>query len=1361
MSEVTQSLRKHRRLNNMLFQSRMSLKKGKYVGPYQIQDFLEEGSYSKIYLAKSLYTNEQVVIKTINKSSLQKELDDLLLLTKQIETLKILKHRNIITLYEIYESRKYLYLITEYCPGKNLIEKLMRKKRFSEEEALIIFFQLLDAFTYMHKMNICHRNIRAEHILFDKNNRPKLIGFGYSSFYEKNKKIEGAYGSLCYACPEIINEQPYNPELADVWSLGVILYVLVCGYLPFCEEEDSKNKILISEGKVEFPKEMSNKLKDLLRHMLDINPEKRYNFQKIVKHPWIKPYSESFFSQGINIHKTIFPVDENILNIINEYNFDKDKVKNDLINNKYNPGTGLYKQIVRKLLDMKIKTISDLFCEEFNDYRDNDKNKYENGDKKYEEFIQKVAEYYNKKEDFVNNFKQREDDIVEKLMALKEQKEEEKKLNELKVINEENHSNKEDENDNDNDKDNNLINDNIEIVYNNEQDIDILQQFKEKQNKQVINENAQNKNNNLCNINKKLNYSLNISEGLNKDSAPSLSKFNKNINSNKSIVRPNLLKSTIGYLGNNNSNINNFRMTAFRRSSTKTYFDKGSLYDDFLKKNHPENLKRTMLKSRFGNIYENIDKDIIEDIKEKDESESEKGEKKSQNVDEDIKEKEKEENEGDKEEKKSKKGELRYSFNFDEVDEDETDENKEENDSEELIDIIDGEGDTKLFERFKDDNDEQMSELKKFWFGGNLKESVKIIKKSILNKKSVKFKEEVDKKEIDKKNNRNIKNPEVKRTGTNTSGFELDEYEEKLKEFNKNLEITNDKDEDCDNLEKIKHDSHLEKDVHDNSNKKSNLKKKVNFNNDKDFPKNVYDDKNNCANDINNINNISEKICEIKYNKALPCEKLKVNEDNTNNIDEINHFFLEKFQKNLNTKNFPKKNNPEFFRDLTSTNNNIPEKKDESTQTTFINNYNPNKINPKKFQLVHSFFCIKSNKNINNKNNDNYSCMYNGNNQININKSFNPIRLNFNKNQIIQNKQKELDQKMKMQKYYKLNNKYSNNTINNINDNKDHNSLSLNKSQFFRNKYAQNLDIPENNNYYITETQSKNTPNKNIRSILRKNNYNNYNIQLTPEKKLINTKNVKNEVIVKRNEIIEKIQHCQNILNSMVSDKSNDMSNMKCRSNFNINKPIDELNNNLTFNKEISDFRKNNPKKIININNNNVTNQVYRKNNLNISTNIPSNMNNFTYKKANIKYIDKTNDIYQFDNLSRDNTYNSISIPEYNNIPTNFTNTNNNYNMKLFTYRGLKKNLDMEDNLNNYSFNEQKHQINKQPINTRYNISSYMFNTKNIKGNKQLLNKTFNENIKGTYTQNVYQNKKINNINDINQNPLFKRLKGY
>ena len=438
MSSLKATIKRLQRESNMYRMSRMTIAKRKNIGPYEIVDLLKEGSSSKIYIARSKYTNEFVAIKSLNKSScIKNDLEGLLLIRKQIETLKILKHRNIVSLFEIYESPKYFYLITEYISGKDLIERLIRKKRFTEEQAQRIFFQLLDALIYMHKMNICHRNLRTEHILFDSNNRPKIVGFGYSSFYESNKNIEGGYGSLCYTCPEIIDDKPYNPELADVWSLGVILYVLICGYLPFSDEDDIKNKNLISSGNIDFPKEISNKLKDLLKHMLEKDPKKRYNFQKILKHPWIKPYGEKVLSQGINVYKTIFPVDERILNIVKQYGIDQNAVKNDLIMNKFNVGTGVYKQIVRILLDLKIQNISDLWSDEFAAYRDDPKNKYEDGDQRYELFIKKVDEKYQKIEDFITDFKEREDKVVERLLYLQrlKEKEENKKAIEEKKIN--------------------------------------------------------------------------------------------------------------------------------------------------------------------------------------------------------------------------------------------------------------------------------------------------------------------------------------------------------------------------------------------------------------------------------------------------------------------------------------------------------------------------------------------------------------------------------------------------------------------------------------------------------------------------------------------------------------------------------------------------------------------------------------------------------------------------------------------------------------------------------------------------------------------------------------------------------------
>ena len=388
------------------------------IGPYELIEKLKDGGYSKIYKAKSNYTGEFVAIKAIEKMTFQESVEDVLLMVRQSEVLKILKHRNILNLYEIYESQKFFYLVMEYISNGDLIEHIIKKKRFQENEALVIFSQLVDALYYMHKNEICHRDIRTEKILFDNKNKPKLVGFSYSTFYNKDKKIRDSYGSLSYACPEIIQNDYYNPELADVWSLGVVLYVMVCGYLPFSEDDDEENKFLIINGKIDYPREISNKVKDLLKHMLEIDPNKRYNFQKIIKHPWFKPFDEENLTGGCNPYKMIYPVDERILKIIVIYGFNKKEVDKDLKQNIINNRTGLYKQLTHMLENKGFTSLSDLCSSDFMEFSRDKENIISDGDKKYKKYISKILEKINKVERYVNDYKKKEDKIIKDLEKL-------------------------------------------------------------------------------------------------------------------------------------------------------------------------------------------------------------------------------------------------------------------------------------------------------------------------------------------------------------------------------------------------------------------------------------------------------------------------------------------------------------------------------------------------------------------------------------------------------------------------------------------------------------------------------------------------------------------------------------------------------------------------------------------------------------------------------------------------------------------------------------------------------------------------------------------------------------------------------
>ena len=404
----------------------------KSIGYYDIKEKISVGEFSKIYLGISKYTNDKVAIKIINKLSFMKHPDDIILVKNEIEVLKILKHRNILTLYEIYESNKYIFIITEYL-SQELITILLNKKRLSESDAQMLFIQLVDAFQYMHKLQICHRDFRLEHIMLDSNNIPKIIDFGFSSFYKKGEELEEPVGYLSYACPEIIQQKKYEPELADVWTLGVTLYVMVCGYLPFSEEDDKKNNELIIAGKVEYPSEIGNICKDLLKKMLEVDPKKRINLLKISRHPWVKGCKEIKIIGGYNIYDMVYPIDERLVNIIKQYDIDTKKLEEDLKNNKYNNITALFKLLIKKSLSLGYGTISDFTSNAFVEYMKNKDKVIPDGEQKYKEYLNKIQEKNNELIKNVSLYKLKQENVIKQLDELKntnikeENNEEEKK----------------------------------------------------------------------------------------------------------------------------------------------------------------------------------------------------------------------------------------------------------------------------------------------------------------------------------------------------------------------------------------------------------------------------------------------------------------------------------------------------------------------------------------------------------------------------------------------------------------------------------------------------------------------------------------------------------------------------------------------------------------------------------------------------------------------------------------------------------------------------------------------------------------------------------------------------------------------
>ena len=177
---------------------------------------------------------------------------------------------------QLIENDEYLYLIMEYCSGDELFKLIVQKKRLPEDLACKMYQQLISGIEYIHKVGICHRDLKPENILLDHNNNLKLVDFGLSNLYKEGETLKTACGSPCYAAPEMIKGEKYLGLGTDIWSSGVVLYAMVCGFLPF---EDPVTKRLyqkIINAEYKLPQHLSENCKDLLRKILNTNPQKRY-----------------------------------------------------------------------------------------------------------------------------------------------------------------------------------------------------------------------------------------------------------------------------------------------------------------------------------------------------------------------------------------------------------------------------------------------------------------------------------------------------------------------------------------------------------------------------------------------------------------------------------------------------------------------------------------------------------------------------------------------------------------------------------------------------------------------------------------------------------------------------------------------------------------------------------------------------------------------------------------------------------------------------------------------------------------------------------------------------------------------------
>jgi len=257
---------------------------------YELGRLVGQGTFAKVYHARSLRTGENVAIKAMEKQKILK-VGMINQIKREISVMRLVRHPNIVRLYEVMASKSKIYIVMEYVKGGELFNRVADKGKLKEDEARKYFQQLICAVDFCHSRGVYHRDLKPENLLLDDNGDMKVCDFGLSALPEQfgqDGLLHTACGTPAYVAPEVITMKGYDGAKADIWSCGVILFVLLAGFLPFHEANLMALYKKIYKGDVKFPPWFSSDVRQLIIRFLDPNPETRITVAQLMEVPWFR-----------------------------------------------------------------------------------------------------------------------------------------------------------------------------------------------------------------------------------------------------------------------------------------------------------------------------------------------------------------------------------------------------------------------------------------------------------------------------------------------------------------------------------------------------------------------------------------------------------------------------------------------------------------------------------------------------------------------------------------------------------------------------------------------------------------------------------------------------------------------------------------------------------------------------------------------------------------------------------------------------------------------------------------------------------------------------------------------------------------